>query len=92
MAGNGALFTREDSVEAAWAIVDPVLDNHHRAHPYEPGTWGPEQADRLIIPHGRWHDLMPAEKESVLVTSDGQAAGGQAAARSDGQGSMSVRH
>ena len=37
MAGDGALFTREDVVEAAWTVVDPVLESHHRAHPYKPG-------------------------------------------------------
>ncbi len=56
MAGDGALFTREDSVEAAWAIVDPILTDHHHAHPYRPGTWGPHQADTLIAPYGHWHN------------------------------------
>jgi len=56
MAGDGALFTREEAVEAAWAVVDPVLATHHRAHPYKPGTWGPKQADTLIVPDGRWHN------------------------------------
>jgi glucose-6-phosphate 1-dehydrogenase len=69
MAGDGALFTREDAVEAAWAVVDPVLGNHHPAHPYEPGSWGPTQADELIVPYGRWHDPvladMASEKDAV---------------------------
>ena len=56
MAGKTALFAREDSVEAAWAIVDPVLKSHHRALPYAPGTWGPEEADALIAEEGRWHN------------------------------------
>ena len=56
MAGDGALFTREDAVEAAWAVVDPVLSNHERARPYAPGSWGPKQADALIAPDGRWHN------------------------------------
>jgi glucose-6-phosphate 1-dehydrogenase len=56
LAGDGALFTREDAVEAAWAVVDPVLAKHHRVHPYKPGTWGPKQADKLIAPDGRWHN------------------------------------
>jgi glucose-6-phosphate 1-dehydrogenase len=56
LAGDGALFTREDSVEAAWAVVDTVLENHPRALPYSPGSWGPGQADRLIAPHGHWHN------------------------------------
>ncbi len=56
MAGDGALFTREDAVEAAWAVVDPVLDAHHRAHTYKPGSWGPKQADALIAGDGSWHN------------------------------------
>ncbi len=59
LAGEGALFTREDAVEAAWAVVEPVLDNHNRAFPYPPGSWGPEEADTLIAPHGRWHNPAP---------------------------------
>jgi glucose-6-phosphate 1-dehydrogenase len=64
MAGNGALFTRQDTVEAAWAVVDPVLATHHRARPYQPGTWGPQQADKLIAPDGRWHNLAPTDLAS----------------------------
>jgi len=59
LAGAGALFTREDTIEAAWAVVDPVLDTHDRAHLYPPGSWGPKQADALIAPHGRWHNPVP---------------------------------
>src|ERR1700685_790161 len=43
MMGDGALFTREDAVEAAWAVVDPVLQKHHRVRPYQRGTWGAEE-------------------------------------------------
>jgi glucose-6-phosphate 1-dehydrogenase len=56
MAGNGALFTREDAVEAAWAVVDPVLKNHHRVSPYRRHSWGPNEADALIAANGRWHN------------------------------------
>ena len=56
MAGDGALFAREDAVEAAWAVVDPVLNLHSRPHSYQPGSWGPEQADRLIGESGNWHN------------------------------------
>ncbi|MGZ4290903.1 MAG: glucose-6-phosphate dehydrogenase [Gaiellaceae bacterium] len=69
MDGDGALFTREDAVEAAWAVVDPVLATHHRAHPYQPGSWGPKQADQLIASDGRWHNPVPAAtaaKEAAL--------------------------
>jgi glucose-6-phosphate 1-dehydrogenase len=60
LAGDGALFTREDAVEAAWAVVDPVLTSHDRAHRYTPGTWGPKQANRLIRPDGHWHNPTPS--------------------------------
>jgi glucose-6-phosphate 1-dehydrogenase len=66
MAGKGALFTREDSVEAAWAVVDPVLANHHPSIPYAPGGWGPEEADALIASSGGWHNpepLVPAAEQ-----------------------------
>jgi glucose-6-phosphate 1-dehydrogenase len=56
MAGDGALFTREDSVEAAWVVVDPVLKNHHRVRPYKRGSWGPKAADSLIAADGGWHN------------------------------------
>jgi glucose-6-phosphate 1-dehydrogenase len=56
MAGNGTLFTREDAVEAAWAVVDPILKNHHRVRPYQRHSWGPKQADVLIAADGSWHN------------------------------------
>ncbi len=69
LAGDGALFTREEAVEAAWAVVDPVLTTRHEAHPYEPGTWGPKQADELIAPDGRWHNPELATDASNPATS-----------------------
>jgi glucose-6-phosphate 1-dehydrogenase len=59
MAGDGALFTREDAVEAAWAVVDPVLKNYPRTLPYKRGSWGPKKADALLAPHGNWHNPTP---------------------------------
>jgi len=56
MIGDGALFAREDAVEAAWAAVDPVLKKHHRVRPYKRHTWGPKGADLLIASSGHWHD------------------------------------
>jgi glucose-6-phosphate 1-dehydrogenase len=56
LAGDGALFTAGETVEAAWAVVDRIIDHHHRVYPYNPGSWGPAQADDLIVPHGRWHN------------------------------------
>jgi glucose-6-phosphate 1-dehydrogenase len=56
MAGDGALFTREDAVEAAWAVVDPVLKTHHRARPYKRRSWGPKEADTIISADGCWRN------------------------------------
>jgi len=61
MAGDGALFTREDAVEAAWAVVDPVLKTHHRALPYKRRSWGPKEADAIIAADGCWHNPRPKE-------------------------------
>lgn len=66
MAGNGALFTREDAVEAAWAAVDPVLKTHDRARPYRRGSWGPKKADALIAPDGCWHNPGPERPRARL--------------------------
>jgi len=63
MAGDGALFTRQDAVEAAWEVVDSVLKNHPRAIPYKRGSWGPKQADALIAADSSWHNpLLKQEK------------------------------
>ena len=56
MAGDATLFARQDVVEAAWAIVDPVLDGQARRSRYEPGTWGPAEADALAADVGGWYD------------------------------------
>ena len=55
MAGNPLLFAREDSVEAAWRVVEPILGTSTPVIEYEPGTWGPKEADDLIALHGSWH-------------------------------------
>jgi glucose-6-phosphate 1-dehydrogenase len=59
MMGDGALFTREDAVEAAWAAVDNVLKTHHPVLSYARGSWGPEAADTLISADGCWHNPDP---------------------------------
>ncbi len=56
MAGDGALFTRQDAVEAAWAAVDHVLKRHAPVIPYKRGSWGPVEADALIPRNGEWHN------------------------------------
>ena len=59
MAGDGALFTREDAVEAAWAVVDRVLKNHRPVRAYRRGGWGPQEADALTAADGGWHNPAP---------------------------------
>ena len=62
MAGDGALFTREDAVEAAWAVVEPVLLNRAPAVPYPKGSWGPPEADALMAPGDGWSNpVVPVE-------------------------------
>jgi glucose-6-phosphate 1-dehydrogenase len=56
MEGDTMLFSRQDEVEAAWRIVDPVLKDPPPVHEYEPGTWGPAEADKLVTSHGGWRN------------------------------------
>jgi glucose-6-phosphate 1-dehydrogenase len=55
MMGDATLFARQDVVEAAWAIVDPIIHGPSELHQYECGTWGPPQADRLVDDVGGWN-------------------------------------
>ena len=54
--GDRWLFARQDTVETAWRIVDPVLGDVVPVHPYARGTWGPKEADRLLPANDTWHD------------------------------------
>jgi glucose-6-phosphate 1-dehydrogenase len=65
MRGDATLFGREDSIETQWRIVEPVLDAQDPPFVYEPGTWGPKEADRLVagVPGG-WHKPINPEKSS----------------------------
>jgi glucose-6-phosphate 1-dehydrogenase len=56
MEGDATLFAREDYVEEAWRIVDPVLAANTSLHEYEPHTWGPSAVDQLVSPAGGWHN------------------------------------
>jgi glucose-6-phosphate 1-dehydrogenase len=55
MAGDATLFARYDTVEAAWRIVDPVIHGPSELWEYEPGSWGPAQADKLVAEVGGWN-------------------------------------
>jgi glucose-6-phosphate 1-dehydrogenase len=59
MAGDHLLFTRQDAVEAQWAIVQPILGNVTPVLEYKPGAWGPAEAQRLTADVGGWHDPPP---------------------------------
>ena len=57
MRGDASLFARQDVVEAAWAIVEPLIAQSSPAPiEYEPGSWGPAEADRLTAEVGGWND------------------------------------
>ncbi len=57
--GDAALFARQDTVEAAWCVVEPVLSDAVPVVEYEPGSWGPREADALIAPFGHWRAPKP---------------------------------
>jgi glucose-6-phosphate 1-dehydrogenase len=54
MQGEATLFARQDAVEAAWAIVDPILDDVTPIHEYQPNSWGPAAADQIAVGVGGW--------------------------------------
>ncbi len=56
LVGDSTRFTRQDAVEEAWRVMQPLLDSSPPVHPYAPGTWGPQAAEALIAGHGRWHE------------------------------------
>jgi glucose-6-phosphate 1-dehydrogenase len=68
MEGDATLFAREDYVEEAWRIVDPVVKANTPIHPYQPGTWGPQEVEQLTPPGG-WVNPKTAQ-ESSAVTSE----------------------
>jgi glucose-6-phosphate 1-dehydrogenase len=67
MSGDSTLFAREDYVEEAWRIVEPVLKKNTPVHLYAPGTWGPNEVDR-VTPNGGWSN--PGEKKALALASE----------------------
>ena len=55
MRGDSQRFTRQDSVEETWRVMEPLIDSPPPVHPYAPGTWGPKEAERLVAGAGAWH-------------------------------------
>ena len=67
MAGDATLFARQDYVEEAWRIVDPVLKQETPVYPYEPKTWGPKETEQQLTPLGGWHNpTRPVQEEFSL--------------------------
>jgi glucose-6-phosphate 1-dehydrogenase len=63
--GDATLFAREDSVEASWRIVNPILGNATPLLNYEPNTWGPPELDRMLMPNGGWHNPQPGSPADI---------------------------
>jgi glucose-6-phosphate 1-dehydrogenase len=57
--GNQTWFAREDYVEESWRILDPVLANRPHPYEYEPGNWGPAEAEKLVVTPGGWWNTQP---------------------------------
>jgi glucose-6-phosphate 1-dehydrogenase len=55
LVGDSKRFTRQDGIEEAWRVMQPLLDAPPPVHAYEPGSWGPKEAERLVSGYGRWH-------------------------------------
>jgi glucose-6-phosphate 1-dehydrogenase len=66
MRGDVSLFARQESVEEAWRVVDPVVGSVTPLYEYEPGTWGPPEADALIAPHGAWRPVLSPSGEAAV--------------------------
>lgn len=67
MEGDSTLFAREDYVEEAWRIVDPVLKTNTPVYQYAPNTWGPQEVER-VMPPGGWSN--PGERKAFVVASE----------------------
>jgi len=66
MAGDATLFARQDFVEEAWRIVDPVLKLATPVYEYEPGTWGPKEVATQVAPPGGWADPSVTSRAAAL--------------------------
>jgi glucose-6-phosphate 1-dehydrogenase len=67
MAGDATLFARQDYVEEAWRIVDPVLNAPTPVHVYEPHTWGPKGVEQNVLPPGGWDEPRVEEQEDFRI-------------------------
>ena len=81
LAGDRTLFAREDYVEEAWRIVDPVVKASTVLYTYEPGSWGPAEAAHVAPPEG-WRDPRPVISSGAAFSSRDSTALSQFAQRS----------
>jgi glucose-6-phosphate 1-dehydrogenase len=69
MAGDPTLFAREDYVEEAWRIVDPILKGDVPVYEYDKGTWGPGEVTSHVLPPDGWHNPAASDQEDFRVTT-----------------------
>jgi glucose-6-phosphate 1-dehydrogenase len=69
MAGDATLFARQDYVEEAWRIVDPVLKAGTPIYEYEKGAWGPSEVEQRVSPAGRWHNPITSDQEDFRLVA-----------------------
>jgi glucose-6-phosphate 1-dehydrogenase len=55
MEGDGERFTRQDGIEETWRVMEPLLEHPAPVHPYAPGSWGPQEGEKLVAGFGAWH-------------------------------------
>jgi glucose-6-phosphate 1-dehydrogenase len=70
MAGDSTLFARQDYVEEAWRIVDPLLKTETPLYEYEKGTWGPSEVDARICPPGGWQNPAASDAEDYRAVAE----------------------
>jgi glucose-6-phosphate 1-dehydrogenase len=69
LAGDATQFARQDYVEEAWRIVDPILKAATPVYPYEPHTWGPKEVEQSVVPPGGWDDPKADESEDFRIVT-----------------------
>src|SRR6202167_4771594 len=69
MAGDATLFARQDYVEEAWRIVDPVLKAGTPVFQYEKGAWGPSEVEQRVMPAGGWHNPIASDQEDFRLVA-----------------------
>jgi glucose-6-phosphate 1-dehydrogenase len=74
IAGDPTIFAREDYVEEAWRIVDPIVKADLPVHEYDKGEWGPSEVEPRVLPAGGWHNPEATDQEDFRVTKPDKPA------------------